>query len=73
MDIGQRIAELRRSKGLTQSELGRRIKRSRSLVSRLESGAVTPNYTMLRALAEAFDIPVTALLADDPPEQRKPA
>jgi DNA-binding XRE family transcriptional regulator len=42
-NIGQRIRQLRESRGMTQSQLQARSRVSRSYLSRIESGQMTPN------------------------------
>ncbi len=73
-NIGQRIRQLRESRGMTQSQLQARSRVSRSYLSRIESGQMTPSLGTLEKIAEAlgvglnrFFIPATngeALLED---------
>jgi len=72
--IGQRIRQLRESRGMTQSQLQAHSRVSRSYLSRIESGQMTPSLGTLEKIAEAlgvglnrFFIPATngeALLED---------
>jgi transcriptional regulator with XRE-family HTH domain len=72
--IGQRIRQLRESRGMTQSQLQARSGVSRSYLSRIESAQMTPSLGTLEKLSEAlstglnrFFIPESngeALLAD---------
>ena len=55
MDIGGRITELRREKGLTQQELADRLYVSRQLVSKWESGERRPDYKTVEKIAETLD------------------
>jgi transcriptional regulator with XRE-family HTH domain len=53
-NIGQRIRQLRESRGLTQSQLQVRSSVSRSYLSRIESGQMTPSLGTLEKLSEAL-------------------
>ena len=55
MDIGGRIAELRKEIGLTQQELADRLYVSRQLVSKWESGDRRPDYKTVEKIAEALE------------------
>lgn len=65
MDLGTRIATLRKAKGWTQKELAKRVRVSRPAVTQWESGH-TENIRLdnLRLLANAFGLTVDALLTD---------
>ena len=74
-NIGQRIRQLRESRGMTQSQLQARSRVSRSYLSRIESGQMTPSLGTLEKIAEAlgvglnrFFIPETdgEILMEDP-------
>jgi transcriptional regulator with XRE-family HTH domain len=55
-NIGQRIRQLRDSRGLTQSQLQARSRVSRSYLSRIESGQMTPSLGTLEKIAEALGV-----------------
>ena len=55
-NIGQRIRQLRESRGMTQSQLQARSLVSRSYLSRIESGQMTPSLGTLEKLSEALGI-----------------
>src|ERR1700692_4017672 len=55
-NIGQRIRQLRESRGMTQSQLQARSRVSRSYLSRIESGKMTPSLGTLEKLSEALDV-----------------
>lgn len=73
-NIGMRIRQLREARGMTQSQLQARSGVSRSYLSRIESGQMTPSLGTLEKIAESlgvglnrFFIPATkseALLED---------
>jgi transcriptional regulator with XRE-family HTH domain len=55
-NIGQRIAQLRQSRGVTQNGLQKMSRVSRSYLSRIESGQMTPSLATLERISEALDI-----------------
>ena len=55
-NIGQRIRQLRESRGMTQSQLQARSRVSRSYLSRIESGQMTPSLGTLEKIAESFSV-----------------
>ncbi|NCA97177.1 MAG: XRE family transcriptional regulator [Bacteroidia bacterium] len=63
--LGQRIARLRRSKGLTQEELGDKVGISSQAVSKWETDSSVPDVTLLVKIANIFDISVDELLGNE--------
>src|SRR5271168_318101 len=55
-NIGQRIRQLRESRAMTQSQLQARSKVSRSYLSRIESGQMTPSLGTLEKISEALNV-----------------
>lgn len=55
-NIGQRIRQLRESRGMTQSQLQAKSRVSRSYLSRIESGQMTPSLGTLEKIAEALGV-----------------
>ena len=55
-NIGQRIRQLRESRGMTQSKLQAGSLVSRSYLSRIESGQMTPSIGTLEKISEALGI-----------------
>ena len=55
-NIGQRIRQLRESRGMTQSRLQAHSRVSRSYLSRIESGQMTPSIGTLEKISEAFGV-----------------
>lgn len=55
--LGQVIAEVRISAGMTQSELAARISRSEPTISRWEGGKTIPSAVDIRVLCEALGLP----------------
>ena len=62
MTIGQRIAELRKSAGLSQEALGEELGVSRQAISKWESDAALPDVDKLIGLARKFNVTVGWLL-----------
>jgi len=60
--VGARIAVLRRSAGLSQAELARRLRISPSAVGMYEQGRREPAADMLVAIAEIFGVSTDYLL-----------
>jgi len=54
--IGDRIRQLREARGLTQSQLQQRSCVSRSYLSRIESGQMTPSLGTLEKIARALGV-----------------
>jgi len=55
-NIGQRIRQLRESRAMTQSQLQSKSKVSRSYLSRIESGQMTPSLGTLEKISEALNV-----------------
>lgn len=56
MDIGNNIKKLRKSKGLTQTQLAQKINKGLRMLQKYESNEVTPTLDILFQLGEIFDI-----------------
>ena len=61
--VGEQIALLRKSKGLTQNELGERIGVSFQAVSKWERGETLPDITLLPDLAKILETTVDFILS----------
>ena len=64
--LGARIAALRRDKGLSQTELARRLGVSPSAVGRYEQGRREPAAALIVALAREFEVSTDYLLTGVP-------
>ncbi|MBO1308876.1 helix-turn-helix transcriptional regulator [Enterococcus sp. 669A] len=62
MDLSEKILKLRKSKGLSQDELGEQLGVSRQSVSKWESGHSTPELDKITKLANIFDVTTDYLL-----------
>lgn len=60
--VGKHIAELRKTKGITQSELGDRIGISFQAVSKWERGETLPDTSVLPALANVLETSIDFIL-----------
>lgn len=56
------IRILRRNKGLTQEQLARAVGVKRAVISKYESGAISPSYDMMQKIAHALCVPINELL-----------
>lgn len=59
--IGDRIAELRKQKGLTQERLGEIIGVSAQSVSKWENNTTMPDIMLLPIIADTFEVPIDHL------------
>ena len=71
--IGQRIARLRKEKGMTQAELAEKLNVTAQAVSKWENDQASPDIEMLLALSKIFDITVDDLLGVEKPKVSKGA
>jgi HTH-type transcriptional regulator / antitoxin HipB len=61
--LGAVVRRLRRAQDLTQEQLARRAGMQQGHLSQIESGArANPSVVIIKRLARALDLPVTALL-----------
>ena len=65
--LGQRIAELRRQKGLTQEALAEALGVTPPAVSKWENNVTCPDILLLPSLARMLSVTVDALLTTDEP------
>ena len=62
MDYGKAIRIVRSTKGYTQTELGKRVGKDASYISRLESGNRDPSLATLESISEALAVPYYLLI-----------
>ena len=67
--FGQRIAALRKEKGMTQEALAQRLGITNQAVSKWESDQCCPDIMQLPALADIFEISMDALFGRQTPEK----
>jgi transcriptional regulator with XRE-family HTH domain len=61
----ERVSELRKQRGLTCKEVGRRAGKHKDTISKIEAGELKPNEAMLQMLADALGISVKELSKDE--------
>lgn len=54
--VGNRIREVRESKGIHQAELARLCERERSWMARIETGNINSSILVLNRIANALDV-----------------
>lgn len=64
-EIGTRIRTMRKSRDMTQEELGKAIGQSASSITMYETGRREPDFETLEALADVFNVPLISLVGDD--------
>jgi transcriptional regulator with XRE-family HTH domain len=62
--FGDALRQLRNSKGLSQEDLAVCLDISRSHIGRLETGEKQPSLKMLFRLADALEVPASAIVAE---------
>lgn len=67
-DLGEKIRVMRKSRDMTQIELAEKAGLSSSAIAMYETNRRRPKYEQLEALADAFNVPLSAFLDDDPRE-----
>jgi len=60
--IGERFAELRRDRGMTQDQLAERLQVERETVSRFERGITDPSISKVLEICEILQAPVATLI-----------
>ena len=73
MTIGQRIAEKRRERGLSQEALGEALGVTRQSISKWEGDGSLPEIEKLVAMSRLFGVSVGWLLGEETEEQREAA
>lgn len=62
--LGQKIKQIRKEKGLTMEEFGKRFNTSKGAVNNWEKGRNLPNKANLKSIADLAEITVDELLDD---------
>ena len=65
MTFADRLRELRKSKGLSQSELAKRLNVAKSTVSMLEVGSRKPSWELMEQIADFFNVDLDYLLGKE--------
>ena len=64
--IAEAIIEKRLEKGLSQSELAKKVGTKQSAISRLESGSYNPSISFLKRVAKALNLHLVISLSKKP-------
>ena len=73
MSLGNKLAEARRAKNLTQEQLAEKLEVTRQAVSRWESGAAYPETDKIVRMAQILQVSCDYLLQDGVDEKGQPA
>ncbi len=65
LNFKEKLIRLRKDNNLTQDELAKKLRISRSAVANYEKGIREPNFEMLENIADCFNISIAELLNDD--------
>jgi transcriptional regulator with XRE-family HTH domain len=68
VNVGRKIRELRKSRGLPLKQLAEGAGVSPSLISQVENNRVDPSLSTLRKIALTMGVPVFALIAESSPD-----
>jgi XRE family aerobic/anaerobic benzoate catabolism transcriptional regulator len=64
--IGREVRRQRAKRGMTRRQLAQASETSERYLAQIESGAGNPSASVIRAIAQAFDLPAAALLPGTP-------
>ena len=65
MSVNNKIKELRKKKGWSQTELAQKMNMKNSNLSRYESGKITPSLPVLERFANVFGVSADYLLSEN--------
>lgn len=71
MSLPEKLASLRKQKGLTQADLSKILHVSRQAVSRWEVGGAVPTTDNLKVLSKLYSVSVDYLLSDNADDSRE--
>lgn len=63
MNLSKRLVKAREAREMTQTELARRIEKSKSAICEWEKGLREPSLADLRAIAKVLDVALAELVA----------
>ena len=61
-NFGENLKTLRKSRGMTQKELGQKVNLSKAVISKYENGMGYPSFDMLIHIAQFFGVTTDYLL-----------
>lgn len=70
--LGAHIQQLRKEKGLSQTQLAHRIDKDQQSIQKLESGRFNPTYYYLYEIARGLNIPLKELFDFELPSKENP-
>ena len=56
MNLGEKVAELRKSQGLNRTQLGKLVDTSGAVIGRYERNEITPSVEMAKKIADALGV-----------------
>ncbi len=65
MNIGIRLAEIRKNKGITQKELADKLHVSQQVISNIERGVTAPDIEHLKMIADIYNVSLDQLVGRD--------
>ena len=65
MNLGKKIAELRKKNNLSQEELAEKVGVSRQTISKWEIGDTTPDINQVKIISKIFNISIAELVDND--------
>ncbi|ELR68587.1 hypothetical protein C900_00235 [Fulvivirga imtechensis AK7] len=68
MDLGKKIAELRKQKGYNRDTLGKVVGTSGAVIGRYERGEITPSVEIAKKIAEALEVSLDYLVGSSEQE-----
>ncbi len=71
MEIGEKIAELRKKKGITQEELAEKIGVVRQTISKWELGETAPDLEQSKKLTDVFNVSLEDLIGKEKGSSKK--
>ncbi len=60
--LGNRLAEIRKGKGIKQTELAEKLNVSQQVISNIERGVTTPDIELLKKIADMYSISLDELV-----------
>lgn len=60
--LGNRVRDIRKSKGITQTELAYSINKDQPSIQRLEKGRVNPSFYYLHEISQGLGVPIKDLV-----------
>ena len=63
--IGNRLAEIRKGKGIRQTDLAEKLHVSQQVISNIERGVTTPDIELLKKIADIYAISLDELVGRD--------